>query len=98
MIAYYETETKRFISYNPFITWEVQGEPSNDMKKAALDYYRGLQETASKTGNTDLADSNLIIRVERTEYREDEEHTAFNYVITAYQQIGRAEFNWPEGE
>lgn len=95
MIAYYETATKRFISYNPFTMWEVQGEPSNDMKKAALDYYQGLQETAC---NTDLADSNLIVRVERTEYREDEKHKAFDYTVTAYQQIDSTEFTITKGE
>lgn len=89
MIAYYETDTKRFISYNPYTKWDVQGEPSSDMKKAILDFYHGLCESARGTDTAELADGNLIIKVERTE---DKENKAFDYVITTYLQVGKTEY------
>lgn len=95
MLTYYETETKRFVNYNPYTKWEVQGEPSSDMKKAALDYYRGLRDTAHKTKNTELLESNLIIKVERWE---DKENKTLDYTITTYMEIGKTEFTWLEGE
>lgn len=95
MIAYYNSKTKRFISHNPYTQWHVQGEPGDDMKKAALEYYRGLRDTARQTRNTELLNANLIIRVERTE---DVELRTIDYTVTAYMQIGETEFSWLKGE
>ncbi|NIO38673.1 hypothetical protein GTO27_13405 [Candidatus Bathyarchaeota archaeon] len=82
MIAYYDNQAKAF-----------SGDVDSDMAKVVLNYYHGLIDT-----DKDLRKENLIIKVERTPFKEDECTIADDYTMTTYQQIAKTEFTITRGE